>query len=91
MKCYSAEFGIMSNFPYPRKPIQFDSIEQARRAYAEFVQDCENFGMGEPANVWVFFGNIKEVEYIGGVWLYRDYPDRILEVGPKGGIKVINS
>ena len=85
------EFALaMDNSPYPRRPIQFASINEARIAYEEFVQDCDNFGMGEPANVWLYYGEHKdEVECLNGVWLYPDYPDRIMKVNNRGNVKII--
>lgn len=90
MECFTQQFTTVGNFPYPGKPIQFTTLAHARNAYAEFVQDCDNFGMGVPycADVWI--GKISEVDKLNGVYLYPEFPYKRFEVGPKGGIKTIN-
>jgi len=88
MECYTEEFKVRSNFPYPGRPVQFTTLSHARNTYAEFVQYCDKFGMGKPAAAFIYFGKADDVVNLNGIYLYPDYPDRIMESGPKGGVKI---
>lgn len=89
MKCFGPEFrvGRTNSFPYPADPHGFVSLKHMVTCYEEFAQMCDNWGQ-KPAPQWVYFGDVLEVENANGVWLYPDYPDRILDVGPRGGIQI---
>jgi len=44
--------------------------------------------MGKPAAAFIYFGKADDVVNLNGIYLYPDYPDRIMESGPKGGVKI---
>lgn len=86
MKCYGDGFHVYNSVGLPNKPIIFSTISEARNKYAEFVAECKKYGQ-IPAPMYIFFGD-PDVEEIDGMFFYPDYPDRIIEAGPKGGVYV---
>jgi len=90
MECYSQVFSTVAlgGNPYPGKPVQFVTISAAKIAYREFIADCDTFGYGQPDAAWVWLGNIDEVDYHNGVWLYPEFAYLVLECGPKNGVKI---
>lgn len=71
----------------PKDAEVFDSLEQAKQAFAArtddsyypCVDECEPEDGGPEA--WIFFGDSHPV--LGG-----DYPDRVMRFGPRGGVVV---
>ena len=83
MKIYSPSFTEEpNNSPYPSKAHNWDSMRHVYMAYYDFVQTCENFG-SVPAPLWIFNGECAGDEEKYG---YPDFPDRIMRIGPRGGI-----
>ena len=78
------ELGTGTN-AYPGKAHTYKSIAEAVSKYTEFVQDCKNFGTGEPLPLYLFWGEPNGDEEKSG---YFEFPDRFIRVGPRGGIIV---
>ena len=51
---------------------------------------CQNYGH-EAVPATVYFGDVLDIENDNGVWLYPDYPDRMIKLGPRDGIKIIKT
>jgi len=84
VKCYSENFRYEGdNNPYPSKAQTYSSIEEAVSKYKDFVQESENFSSGKPAPLWLYFGEPDGDEEQYG---YPDWYDKLIRVGPRGGI-----
>lgn len=87
MKVYGQSFLVEPNtWPYPTKAQTWNSVTEAKRSFEEFIQDCYNFGH-TPCDHWLYIGEPDGDEEKYG---YPNYPDKILKVGPKGGVIVRN-
>jgi hypothetical protein len=75
--CWLWHGGPNYALPYPDdKPEVFASLKEAKEEFASRVDDDYYPGMEEPI-AWVFKG-----EEAG------EYPDWVLQLGPRGGVKV---
>ena len=84
MRCFSESFRYEGdNNPHPSKAHTYNSVSEAISKYGDFVQESDNFGFGKPAPLWLYFGTPDGDEEKYG---YRDWPDRYIRVGPRGGI-----
>lgn len=83
MKVYGQSFLVKPNTcPHPTKAHTWLSLQKAKDSYAEFVQECDNMGQ-TPAPHWLYVGEPDGDEERYG---YPDYPDYILDIGPRGGV-----
>ena len=86
MKCYSDGFRLIGDSnPHPGKAHTWKTLSHARNSFAEFAADCDNFGMGEPAPLWVYIGKPDGDEDKYG---YPDCADYYIEAGPRGGVYI---
>ncbi len=73
MKCYSQGFRVKEDRnPHPTKAHTFQTLEECRSKYEDFVSDCINMSAGTPAPLWVYLGEPEGDEEKYG---YPDYPD----------------
>lgn len=85
---YGEAFRFASdNSPYPSKAYTYESLEDAKNCYLEFVADAEKFGFGEPKDWWLYKGTPDGDEEKYG---YPEFPDYVLSTPVGGGELVVN-
>jgi len=74
-KCYGQEFG--SNQIYPTKAHTWNSPEECKNAYEEYLIECDKFGYTPVGTYCVFLGEPDGDEEQFG---YPEFPDFIIEM-----------
>lgn len=85
-KCYGAQFSTEpNNFPYPTKAQAWNSTDECKDAYEEFLIECQNLG-SEPAMYWLFIGEpVGDEEDLG----YPDQCDFFIEPDENNSLMAI--
>ena len=84
--CFGQEFMTTPNsWPVPSKAQEWESIEDCREAYEEFLLECDSDDQ-TPAPHWLYLGIPDGNEEDYG---YRDYPDYFVEPEEEGSTEAM--
>jgi hypothetical protein len=83
MKGYMQTYDESGNhsLPFPDEYQEFQSLEHAHAIFGAWVDEVSRYTDESNASAWLWFGEPT------GQYPCDTYPDRVLSVGPRGGIK----
>lgn len=82
MKCYAQFTGPNLAPPMPDQYETFESVAECRRAFLRFVEKMDRYINGLECEGFIFFGDPE------GNNPCDTYPDRVISVGPRFGVRV---